>query len=99
MIFKRYSNPLMLMQTYSMGELVDFILYLYKQEDEEQLWSIWLHKPIEKNFEEFKKSVIGEQRKKKRLKMTKEEEETIINNSMRFITPRNKGGEENRRTI
>ncbi|EPY2283733.1 peptide methionine sulfoxide reductase [Clostridium sporogenes] len=38
-------------------ELTDFILYLIQEQREEDLWQIWLHKWIEKDFEEWKKEI------------------------------------------
>ncbi|EPY2274511.1 peptide methionine sulfoxide reductase [Clostridium sporogenes] len=38
-------------------ELTDFILYLIQEQGEEDLWQIWLHKWIEKDFEEWKKEI------------------------------------------
>lgn len=38
-------------------ELTDFILYLIKEQREEDLWQIWLHKWIDKDFEEWKKEI------------------------------------------
>lgn len=38
-------------------ELTDFILYLIQEQREEDLWQIWLHKWIEKDFEEWKNEI------------------------------------------
>ncbi|BDR75275.1 peptide methionine sulfoxide reductase [Clostridium tetani] len=38
-------------------ELTDFILYLIEEQREEDLWQIWLHKWIDKDFEEWKKEI------------------------------------------
>lgn len=40
-----------------MQELTDFILYLIQEQREEDLWQIWLHKWIDKDFEEWKKEI------------------------------------------
>ncbi|WP_275451827.1 hypothetical protein [Clostridium novyi] len=32
-------------------------MYLIKEQREEDLWQIWLHKDIDKDFEEWKKEI------------------------------------------
>ncbi|MDR3191424.1 MAG: peptide methionine sulfoxide reductase [Lactobacillaceae bacterium] len=38
-----------------MRNLADFIFYLFEQENEEQLWEVWLAKDVEQSFGDFKK--------------------------------------------
>lgn len=45
------------MATISPDELVDFILFMFDTEDEEELYSLWLHKDIDKPYEELTKSL------------------------------------------
>ena len=54
MLYKRYSNPLLLLQqVLKTGELSEFITKLYEMVEEESLWEHWLHRYIEKPFNEF----------------------------------------------
>lgn len=93
MLFKRYSNPLDLMATYSLEGLADFILSLIDKDREEELWETWLHKDQDKSFEDFKKKYFKKLRKDKKEILSKEEEQKNIQNAMRFIKPINKGGD------
>lgn len=93
MLFKRYANPLDLMRTFDLEGLADFILDLFDVENEEQLWETWLHKPIEKDFATFKKDHYKKQRKTKHKVISAKEEKANIEQSMRFIKPRQEGGD------
>lgn len=59
----------------SMGEWLDFLIYFIEQENEELLWEVWLHKPIESSFDEWKKSMKHNANKRR---MTAEEEDTNL---------------------
>lgn len=37
------------------NSLLDFFVYLLREETAEKQWEVWLHKPITVGFEEFKK--------------------------------------------
>lgn len=93
MIFKRYADPLSLMSTYSLEGLADFILHLFDQANEDQLWEVWLHKDQEDDFSTFKKKHYKQIRKPKSKALSLEEEKEIIEKNMRYIKPVNKGGE------
>ncbi|MDK0558288.1 peptide methionine sulfoxide reductase [Clostridium perfringens] len=56
-------------------ELTDFLMHLIKKQREEDLWQIWLHKDIDKEFEEFKKEV--EESNLNRRMSKKQEKENI----------------------
>ncbi len=77
-----------------MSGLSGFILQLYDTENEEQIWQTWLHKDVAMEYEEFKKKYFKQIHKPKVKSLTKEEEDSIIKNAMRFIKPRDKGGEK-----
>lgn len=65
-------------------ELTDFILYLIKEQREEDLWKIWLHKDIDKDFQEWKKEI--ECRKNSVCKrMSKKEEKANIQKAERIL--------------
>ena len=56
-LFRRYANPLIVLETISPDALVDFILFIFDTQDEEELYNIWLHKDIDKTFDEITKSL------------------------------------------
>ncbi|MDY7044432.1 hypothetical protein RVS70_09465 [Virgibacillus sp. M23] len=93
MLYKRYGNPLDLLRTFTLEGLTDFIFYLFDQENEDTLFTIWLHKDQESDFATFKKKNGKKTHKQKPKSLTKEEEEKIIKASFQFITPRQKGGD------
>lgn len=47
------------MGTYSLEGLADFILQLYDEEREEDLWETWLHKDQKDDFKTFKKNTLN----------------------------------------
>ncbi len=63
-------------------ELTDFILYLIKEQREEDLWKIWLHKDIDKDFEEWKKEI---ECRKACKRMSKKEEKANIQKAERIL--------------
>ncbi|HAT4156635.1 TPA: peptide methionine sulfoxide reductase [Clostridium perfringens] len=63
-------------------ELTDFIMYLIDKQREEDLWQIWVHKDIDKDFIEFKKEV-EESNKKQR--MSKKQEKENIEKAERIL--------------
>ena len=81
------------MSTYSLEGLADFILQLYDEEREEDLWETWLHKDQKDDFKTFKKKYFTQAYKKKPKAISKEEEERNIAHAMRFIKPIKGGGE------
>lgn len=93
MLYKRYADPLSLMSTYTLEGLADFVLRLFDQANEDQLWEIWLHKPIEDDFKKFKRKHYKKIHKKNQNPLSLEEEKKIIEKNMQFIKPVNKGGE------
>lgn len=95
MLFKRYADPLSLLRTYSLEGLADFILRLYDEENENQLWDVWLHRNVEGDFKTFKRKHHKKIRKKEQKPLSLEEEKEIIEKNMQFIKPVNKGGEKN----
>jgi ribonuclease BN (tRNA processing enzyme) len=81
------------MGTYTLEGLADFILKLFKEENEEQLWEVWLNKPIEDDFKTFKEEQVKKAHQTKYKIISIEEEKRNIKNSMKFIKPRPEGGE------
>lgn len=91
MLYKRYANPLSLLATFDSRGLVDFILFLFEQETEEELWSIWVHKDIEESFGDFKKERLNKLRVGTAKNITKNEINSNIATASQFIKTR-KGG-------
>ena len=60
-----------------MQELTDFILYLIKEQREEDLWQIWLHKWIDRDFEEWKKEINSKNVVTNKKLSAKQEKENI----------------------
>ncbi|MBO3333478.1 peptide methionine sulfoxide reductase [Clostridium perfringens] len=66
----------------NLEELTDFLMYLIDKQREEDLWQIWVHKDIDKDFIEFKKEV-EESNKKQR--MSKKQEKENIEKAERIL--------------
>lgn len=73
---------------------MDFILFMFDTQDEEELYNLWLHKDIDKPFDELTKSL------KKRRKggnanadvLTANEAVERIKEAGRLIKPNTEGG-------
>ncbi|MGV2640609.1 peptide methionine sulfoxide reductase [Clostridium perfringens] len=63
-------------------ELTDFLMYLIDKQREEDLWQIWLHKDIDKDFIEFKKEV---EESSKKQRMSKKQEKENIEKAERIL--------------
>ncbi|PVE16846.1 peptide methionine sulfoxide reductase [Clostridium perfringens] len=63
-------------------ELTDFLMHLIKKQREENLWQIWLHKDIDKEFEEFKKEV---EESNSNRRMSKKQEKQNIEKAERIL--------------
>ena len=81
------------MGTYSLEGLADFILQLFDQESEDEIWQTWLHKEYKDNYEAFKKKYLKRMHKPNKKVLSKEDELKIIEQNMKFIKPITKGGE------
>ena len=81
------------MGTYSLEGLADFILQLFDQESEDEIWQTWLHKEYKDNYEAFKKKNLKRMHKPNKKALIKEEEMKVIERNMQFIKPITKGGE------
>lgn len=57
-------------------------MYLIKEKKEEDLWQIWLHKDIDKEFEDFKKEVEESNSNKK---MSEKQEKENIEKAERIL--------------
>lgn len=81
------------MSTYTLKGLADFILNLFKEVNEEELYETWLHKEKELGFKEFKNKYAEKSKGTGYKPLSKEEEHLNIINAMKYIKPRNEGGE------
>lgn len=66
-------------------ELTDFILYLIKEIRDEDLWQIWLHKWIDKDFEEWKKEINFKNVVTNNKKLTEKQEKENIEKAERIL--------------
>lgn len=57
-------------------------MHLIKKQREEYLWQIWLHKDIDKEFEEFKKEV---EESNSNRRMSKKQEKQNIEKAERIL--------------
>ncbi|MGC5814337.1 peptide methionine sulfoxide reductase domain-containing protein [Clostridium perfringens] len=57
-------------------------MHLIKKQREEDLWQIWLHKDIDKEFEEFKKEV---EESNSNRRMSKQQEKQNIEKAERIL--------------
>jgi hypothetical protein len=74
---------------------MDFLFYLIDQENENQLWDVWLHKETDSaSFAEFKKKYYKSLRKPKAKTLSKESEKELLDLANSIIKPVKKGGEK-----
>ncbi|WP_242954807.1 peptide methionine sulfoxide reductase [Clostridium massiliodielmoense] len=59
-------------------------MYLVKEQREEDLWQIWLHKDIDKDFQEWKKEIQSKQSVTNK-KMSKDQEKANIEKAERIL--------------
>ena len=74
------------MGTYSLEGLADFILQLFDQESEDEIWQTWLHKDANMSYKDFKKKYLKSVRRPNAT-ISKEEEQKALDFAMKFIKP------------
>ena len=80
-IFKRYSNPFLIMDTMlEQSRLEEFVFELAEQKANEQIWDVWMHKVYDKPFDKFKNSIIHKKEKK-----DPEQVKHTVNDSMNML--------------
>lgn len=88
MLFKRYGNPLELLRTYRLCDLMDFILYIKEAEQEEKIYGQWLHTQMTQSFQDFKKQQkYRPLRNNKAKSTTKEEQQKALDFASQFVKP------------
>lgn len=72
-----------MLRTYSLEQTADFILWLSKVTDEEELKEVWLHSMSELGFEDWKKKqkLNKPDIRQKRKKINKEKEQEALANA------------------
>ncbi len=71
-----------------MHGLMDFILYIFEQDNEDQLWAVWLAKDIEEDFVEFKKDKVQSLRTRKTALTSEKEAVQNIEFAAQYVKPR-----------
>ena len=97
-LFKRYADPFLFMDgMIQTGRFSEFVVSFYKQhfeeEDERTLWEFYLHRFVEKSFEDFKAEL---RTNRDNQQMSEETMETTIKDSMNILKnfrPLQEGGE------
>ena len=79
LLFKRYANPFLLLDTVIPAGFLDFVVDFLNIYDEEMVWEVWLHKDIDKSFNDFKESLRVSP------EATDEQLEDTINNSKSML--------------
>lgn len=58
LLFSKYASPQILIdQLISNGDFFDWVIEFIDAENDRQAWDVWLHKVIDKSFEEFRESI------------------------------------------
>lgn len=61
-INRSLSDPFFLLdELIGNGLFFDYVVKFYEIEESEQLWDVWIHKVLDKSFNEFKNSIIKEE--------------------------------------
>jgi len=72
----------------SSGELTDFILFIFEQKNDDELWAMWLAKDMEVSFKDFKKENQQKLRMKPVVITSDEEADKNIDFANQFVKPR-----------
>lgn len=80
-MYHRYQNPLEVLDRVGFEALGDFLMYLHDEENDKQIYEMWLHKVVEKTFIEFKADLLANAQSK----ITKPDE-VLLSFEQQFIT-------------
>ena len=59
LLFSKYADPFTLLdELISNGDFFDWTIEFVNGENDRQIWEMWLHKVIDKSYEEFRNSVL-----------------------------------------
>lgn len=82
LLFEKIANPFILIdQLLLNGDFFDWVVEFVKQENERQIWEMWLHKIFDKSFADFRNSVMRTQPDQ----MDNEQLETTVKNSKSIL--------------
>lgn len=86
MIFKRYSSPFLFLDNLIIqGRLSDGIDTIYKQNEEEKLWQLYLSIPMkEQSFVDWKNEIISNREEKPNFEVA-EDLESVKNNARNIL--------------
>ena len=78
---KRYASPFIVLdEMIRQGRLLEFVLELWKIEDEEKVWDVWIHRVYDKGYEEFKETLKARTRG-----VSESELEATVTNSKQLL--------------
>lgn len=83
LLFSKYASPFLLLENYILiGRFTDFVLEFIDLRNEETLWEFYLHKVVDKGWEEFKRSVNNRQNviSEEQLETTVQDSKSLLNN-------------------
>lgn len=92
LLFKRYASPFILMNQYiRRGRLLKFINDLIVMHNEDEIYTIWIHKVNDKSYQEFKNEIEARIESEN---FTKEKRDETISKSRNILNNFNlEGGE------
>lgn len=80
LLFKRYADPFCLLDgMIRTKRFFEFVLKLIEIHNNEKLYDLWLHKVIDKSFEEFKEACSVQPMSESEIETTVLESEEILN--------------------
>ena len=80
---KRYASPFVVLdEMIHQGRLLEFVLELWKIEDEEKTWEVWLHKVYDKTWKEWKEDLKAKARARE---ASESELEATVTNSKQLL--------------
>ena len=80
LLFEKMADPFRLLdQLILNGDLLEWTLEFIDDQNDRQLWDVWLHKVFDKSFEDFKKTIMGSEPNEEQLETTISESKSIIN--------------------
>ena len=59
LLFEKMANPFVLIDELLLnGDFFDWVVEFVNEENERQIWEMWLHKVFDKSFADFRNSVM-----------------------------------------
>lgn len=80
---RRYASPFIVLdEMIRQGRLLEFVLELWKIEDEEKVWDVWLHKVYDKSYKEWEEELTAKARARG---VSESELEATVTNSKQLL--------------